>query len=255
MDFKQKIANYSTEHYKRITVIMVLLTLILGAFIPLIKVDTDPENMLSPDEPVRLFHNQTKKQFALSDIVVVGIVNNKDPNGVFNPSSLAKVYELTEFSKTLRWPSEEDPNEQIGVIEVDLLAPSTVDHIGQGSPGVVTFEWLMKKPPTTQAEALEIRNKAMSNPLFKGTLISENGKAICLYLPLTSKDLSHRIYTELNKEIAKYSGNEEYHITGLPVAEDTFGVEMFIQMAISAPLAWTCMRKRVDIFSRTAATW
>jgi predicted RND superfamily exporter protein len=237
MDFKQKIANYSIEHYKRITVIMVLFTLVLGAFIPLIKVDTDPENMLSPDEPVRLFHNQTKKQFALSDIVVVGIVNNKDPNGVFNTSSLAKVYELTEFSKTLRWPSEEDPNEQIGVIEVDLLAPSTVDHIGQGGPGVVTFEWLMKKPPATDAEALEIRNKAMSNPLLKGTLISEDGKAVCLYLPLTNKHLSYEIYSRLKEKIAEFEGDEEYHITGLPVAEDTFGVEMFIQMAISAPLA------------------
>jgi len=237
MDFKQKIANYSTEHYKRITVIMVLFTLVLGAFIPLIKVDTDPENMLSPDEPVRLFHDQTKKQFALSDIVVVGIVNNKDPNGVFNPSSLAKVYELTEFSKTLRWPSEEDPNEQIGVIEVDLLALSTVDHIGQSGPGVVTFEWLMKKPPATDAEAHEIRNKAMSNPLLKGTLISEDGKAVCLYLPLTSKHLSYEVYSRLKEKIAAFEGDEEYHITGLPVAEDTFGVEMFIQMAISAPLA------------------
>jgi predicted RND superfamily exporter protein len=77
----------------------------------------------------------------------------------------------------------------------------------------------------------------MSNPLLKGTLVSENGKAICLYLPLTSKDLSHRVYKALNAEITKFSGDEQYHITGLPVAEDTFGVEMFIQMAISAPLA------------------
>jgi predicted RND superfamily exporter protein len=237
MDLKQKIANYSTEHYKRITVIMVMFTLVLGAFIPLIKVDTDPENMLSPDEPVRIFHNQTKKQFALSDIVVVGVVNNKDPNGVFNTSSLAKIYELTEFAKTLRWPSEEDPNEQIGVIEVDLLALSTVDHIGQGGPGVVTFEWLMNKPPATDAEAMEIRNKAMANPLLKGTLISEDGKAVCLYLPLTSKHLSYQVYSRLKEKITEFEGSEEYHITGLPVAEDTFGVEMFIQMAVSAPLA------------------
>jgi len=237
MDFKQKIATYSIKHYKLITVIMVLFTLLLGAFIPLIKVDTDPENMLSADEPVRLFHNQTKEHFTLSDIVVVGIVNNKDPNGVFNPSSLASAYELTEFARTLRWPDEEDPNKEIGVIEVDLLAPSTVDHIGQGGPGVVTFEWLMKKPPATDAEALEIRNKAMSNPLLKGTLISEDGKAICLYLPLTTKDLSYRVYSELKEKIATLKGDGQYHITGLPVAEDTFGVEMFIQMAVSAPLA------------------
>ena len=216
---------------------MIVFTLGLGTLISLIKVDTDPENMLSANEPVRVFHNKTKERFSLSDIVVVGIVNNKDPNGVFNTDSLRRIYELTEFAKTLRWEDENDPNRQIGVIEVDLLAPSTVDHIGQGGPGVVTFEWLMNKPPKTQAEALEIKKKALSNPLLKGTVVSEDGKAICLYLPLTSKDLSHRVYKELNKEIAKFSGDEEYHITGLPVAEDTFGVEMFIQMAISAPLA------------------
>jgi predicted RND superfamily exporter protein len=237
MDINRRIADFSLGHYKLVTVVMVAFTLGLGALIPLIQVDTDPENMLSEDEPVRVFHNQTKDQFFLSDIVVVGIVNNKDPNGVFNPSSLAKVYELTEFAKTLRWSDEEDPNEQIGVIEVDLLAPSTVDHIGQGGPGVVKFEWLMKKPPATPAEALDIRDKAMSNPLLKGTVISEDGKAICLYLPLTSKDLSHEVYKKLTEKIDTFEGEEEYHITGLPVAEDTFGYEMFTQMAVSAPLA------------------
>ncbi|MGD2095407.1 MAG: MMPL family transporter [Phycisphaerales bacterium] len=237
MELKQKITEFSLKHYKLVTLIMVAFTVGLGALIPLIKVDTDPENMLSEHEPVRVFHNHTKKQFALNDIVVVGIVNNVNPNGVFNASSLSRVYELTEFAKTLVWPDEEDPSKQIGVVEVDLLAPSTVDHIGQGGPGVVTFEWLMKKPPATDAEALEIKNKAMSNPLLKGTLISEDGKAVCLYLPLTSKDLSYRVYSELKEKIATFEGDEEYHITGLPVAEDTFGVEMFIQMAISAPLA------------------
>ncbi len=237
MDLKQRITEYSLKHYKLIALVMVAFTLGLGALISLIQVDTDPENMLSAEEPVRIFHNQTKERFALSDIVVVGIVNNQDPNGVYNVSSLTRIYELTEFAKTLQWEDENDPNQQIGVIEVDLLAPSTVDHIGQGVPDEVRFEWLMDIPPTTQAEALQIKEKAMSNPLLKGTVVSEDGKAICLYLPLTSKDLSHRVYKELNKEITKYTGDEQYHITGLPVAEDTFGVEMFIQMAISAPLA------------------
>ncbi|MHC4061616.1 MAG: RND transporter, partial [Planctomycetota bacterium] len=216
MDLKQKITDYSLRHYKAVTIVMVIFTLGLGAMIPLIKVDTDPENMLSEDEPVRVFHNETKKRFTLSDIVVVGIVNNEDPNGVFNPSSLKKIYELTEFARTLRWADEEDPDKQVGVIEVDLLAPSTVDHIGQGGPGEVRFEWLMKKPPATQAEALQIRDRAMSNPLLEGTLVSENGRAICLYLPLTSKDLSYRVYRQLQGRLAEFEGAEEYHITGLP---------------------------------------
>ncbi len=249
MDFRGKITERSIRHHKLVTVIMVVFTLGLGALIPLIRVDTDPENMLSEDEPVRLFHNQTKKEFTLSDIVVVGIVNEKDPNGVFNPASLRKIFELTEFSKTLRWPTE-DPNREIGVLEVDLLAPSTVDYIGQGGPGVVTFEWLMQKPPETDAEALEVRNKAMSNPLLKGTVVSEDGRAICLYLPLTSKDLSHDVYKALSKKIAEFRGDEEYHITGLPVAEDTFGYEMFVQMAISAPAAMAVIFVLMLVFFR-----
>jgi predicted RND superfamily exporter protein len=250
MELKQRITEYSLRHYKLITAVLIILTLGLGVLILLIHVDTDPENMLSAQEPVRIFHNQTKKCFDLSDIVVVGIVNNRDPNGIYNPASLTRVYELTEFAKTLRWDDKNDPNQQIGVIEADLLAPSLVDYIGQGGPGEVRFEWLMDKPPATQAEALEIKEKAMSNPLLKGTIVSEDGKAICLYLPLTSKDLSHRVYNELNKEIAKYTGDEQYYITGLPVAEDTFGVEMFVQMAISAPLAMAVIFLLMLLFFR-----
>lgn len=237
VNLRRKFTDYSIKHYKLVTIVMVVFTLALGAFIPLIRIDTDPENMLSENEAVRVFHNQTKKRFSLNDIVVVGIVNDKNPNGVFNPASLARVYELTEFAKTLRWPDEKNPGEQAGVVEVDLLAPSTVDHIGQGGPGEVKFEWLMQKPPDTAAEALQIRDKAMSNPLLNGTIVSEDGKAICLYLPLTSKDLSYKVYSKLKEKIAAFTGDEKYHITGLPVAEDTFGVEMFIQMAVSAPLA------------------
>jgi predicted RND superfamily exporter protein len=237
MELKNKITEFSLTHYKLVTAVMVAFTVVLGAMIPRIQVDTDPENMLSADEAVRVFHHETKADFVLYDIVVVGVVNNEDPNGVFNPDSLRKIYDLTQYAKTLKWPSEDDPNEKVGVIEVDLLAPSMVDHIGQGGPGTVTFEWLMPGPPETQAEAVEVRDKALSNPLLKGSIVSEDGRAITLYLPLTHKDLSHEVYRALNGKIAEFEGPEEYHITGLPVAEDTFGFEMFVQMAISAPLA------------------
>ncbi|AQQ71893.1 bifunctional preprotein translocase subunit SecD/SecF [Limihaloglobus sulfuriphilus] len=238
-DLKATITRWSVEHYKRITVMMILFTVITGDFIPLIKVDTDPENMLSKDEPVRVFHNKTKEKFDLSDMVIVGVINEEHEHGVFNPETLGRIYELTEFAKTLRWPDKEESGKTAGVIEADMIAPSVVDHIGQGGPGTIKFEWLMPTPPQNQKQALEIRDKAMSNPMFEGTMVSEDGRAIMIFLPLTDKHLSYRVYKALNEKIASMPGseNEDYHITGLPVAEDTFGVEMFIQMAISAPLA------------------
>jgi predicted RND superfamily exporter protein len=231
------LVRYSVKHPKKVTILMVLIMLILGAFIYRINIDTDPENMLSRNEAVRIFHNEMKKEFSLHDMVVLGVVNERDPDGVFNPDSLKNIYELTEFAKDLRWPDHNSPGKEIGVIDIDMLAPSLVDNIEPGEMGEVKFEWLMDKPPKTRSEAIAIREKAIRIPFLNGTLLSEDGKALCLYIPLTSKDLSYRVYSKLKDKIATFDGDERYFITGLPVAEDTFGVEMFIQMAVSAPLA------------------
>ncbi|MBF0244068.1 MAG: MMPL family transporter, partial [Planctomycetes bacterium] len=213
--------------------LIALITLLLSTLIVKVQVDTDPENMLSENEAVRVFNHLTKKEFTLHDVVVLGIVNEKHPDGVFNPETLKRVKELTDFAATLSDP--EDPERR--VVARNIIAPSTVDTIEQAGLGQVRFRWLMEEAPTDRAGALAIRDNALGNSLLKGTLVSEDGKALCLYLPLSTKDFAHQVRERLLEKTASFSGDDHFYITGLPVAEDTFGVEMFIQMAISAPLA------------------
>jgi len=245
------IVLFSINHPKAITGLMVIITLLLVmaaalpnfypqqlSFLPTLKVDTDPENMLSSDEPARLFNHQMKRAFTLNDMVVVGITNDHHQEGVFNPQTLKNIYRLTQFALALHWPDEKNEGKTAGVISADLIAPSTVDNMEQGGLGTVNFNWLMPKPPTTAADAIAIRDRAKNIPFLDGTLVSDDGKAIALYLPLTDKHLSYQISQQLLAEIARFGDTQEnYYITGLPVAEDTFGVEMFKQIAISAPLA------------------
>ena len=211
-----------------------------GALQPL-KIDTDPENMLSDDEPVRIYHNAMKAEFGLNDLIVVGVVAPASaPDGVFTPEVLADVHALAAFAETIRWrDSPDDPAR--GVIGVDIIAPSTVDSIDQAGLGAVSFAWLMAEPPTSREAALVVREKARKIPMLNGTLVSEDGAALALYVPITSKDVSYRVARQLKSRIAEFesarSGAAVYHITGLPVAQDQFGVEMFKQMAISAPAA------------------
>ena len=233
---KAKIVSLSINHYKIVLLTLLAVTVFLGSFIPGMVMDTDPENLLEHDEPVRVFHNEAKKRFDLSDTIVVGVVREDHPNGVFNPATLARVYELTQFAKTLRFEDPTHPGRTSGVIEVDMVAPSMVDHMRQAGPGTIAFEWLMPRPPTTDMEALAIRDKALSNPLLVGQMVAENGKALCLYLPLTDKMLSHDIYTALLEKIEEFGGTEQYHIAGLPVAEGAIGVEMFSEMVFASPL-------------------
>jgi len=211
-------------------------------FAPLhsVEIDTDPENMLAADEPVRLFHDQAREEFDLYDLVVVGIVNESDPDGVFNPDTLQRIHALTDHVQDLSDP--EAPEGQTGhairgVVGVDVIAPSNVDDIRQAGPGQVAFSWLMETPPDTRAEAREIRDRAMRIPMLRDTMVAGDGKAIALYLPITHKDFSWNVRRSVLEFTADWPETDQVHITGLPVAEDTFGVEMFYQMAISAPLA------------------
>ena len=240
------------NHPKRSFIIAIISCLILMAFIPFIHIDTDPENMLSEDESVRVMHNQLKEKYNMHDIIVLGIINDKDPNGVFNKSSLTKVYNLTEFISGLQIKEktglvnnnsegELEIHSYSGVIKEDIMAPSNIDHIEPIAPGTLKFDWLMSGPPKNDKEALEIKDKLMSNDMFKNTIVSEDGKAICIYVPISSKDISYDVSSKIQKEIEKYEGDDKFHITGLPVAEDTFGTEMFIQMAITAPAAMICI--------------
>ena len=235
MKLGSRLIQFSIKKPKLVSAIMVIATIVLGSMISMVRVDTDPENMLSEHEAVRVFHNQVKKEFSLHDVVVLGVVNETHPDGVFNPATLKRVQELTEFAQKMTDPK--DPEKR--VVSRDVIAPGNVDTIEQAGPGQVRFEWLMKEAPATREKAILIRDNAMNNPLYKGTLVSEDGKAVGIYLPITSKDFAYKVRDQLLEKIATFAedNGDSYYITGLPVAEDTFGVEMFVQMAISAPLA------------------
>lgn len=245
MSFKDWCIDISIRRPKLVTIVMVATMFAISGlaalpnFVPIpflnkLIVDTDPENMLSHDEPVRVTHREMKKQFNLPEMAVVGVVNEEHPDGVFNPETLSNIYKLTEFARGLRW---EEDGKVHGIIEADMIAPSMVDNMEQGGLGVVKFSWLMPEPPKTAEEARAIGEKAARLPFLNGTLVSEDRKSVMIFLPLSSKDVSHKVYTQLLAKIQELNPKEKYMLTGLPMAEDVFGVEMFVQMGVSGPMS------------------
>jgi len=248
------LSRYAIEHRRLTRGVMILSTLALIAlallptlapqafpFLQPLVVDTDPENMLEADEPIRRFHDRSKERFALHDAVVVGVVDDSGEAGVFTPQTLGRVKQLTDFALELP-----------GVVASEVMAPSTIDSIEHESAGSVRFDWLMPQAPADDAAALALRERALRIPFLRGTLFSEDAKALALYIPLTAKREAHGVSVALQQKIAELgAGPERYHIAGLPVAEDTFGVEMFVQMAISAPLAMAVIFGLMFLFFRS----
>jgi len=271
------LTNFSLWFPWLILAVAAAVTVFFGAQFPKVHFDNDPENMLAEDEFVRVFNHETKAKFGLYDFVIVGVVNETDPDGIFNVQTLQNVDTLTKQLLSLRqskdgfaevvtdnreteWMSVDltprsafkramnkvflhDPNRLFdkdgnsAIIGRELMSPSVVDNIKQAAMGSLKLEYLMEEVPTTREEAQVIRFDAMNNPMYKGTLVSEDEKAVCVYIPITEKPFSYNVAALVRELTKEWKGDDRIYIAGLPVAEDTFGVEMLVQMAISAPLA------------------
>ncbi|ARD46557.1 RND transporter [Colwellia sp. PAMC 21821] len=224
--------NFAIEKPKVIYSIVLLITLLSLAMLPKIVIDTDPENMLSQEAPARIFHNQIKTDFLMRDMIVVGLVSN---NTIFSPNTLSIVEQLTDDILQIE-----------GVISQDLLSLTVVDNIRQltdeqGASQGIQFEYLMKQAPTTAQASQEVQQAVKRLPMLNNTLVSGDDKAIAIYVPIIAKDQSYAIAEQIRAlaaNITAVTHNDlAFHITGLPVAEDQFGYEMFVQMGVAAPLA------------------
>ncbi|BFT31830.1 hypothetical protein D210916BOD24_30060 [Alteromonas sp. D210916BOD_24] len=235
----EKLLYLSTHRGKWIYAVLLIAVMFCAFQMRLITIDTDPENMLEEAHPARAFHNEVKHTFSMYDAIVVGVIAPEEGQasqamGIYSPEYLSAIDRVTEHVLNID-----------GVIARDVMSFSTVDNISQGSSGELVFSWMMAAPPQTDEAARMVEASIKRLPMLYDTLASSSGKAAAIYVPIKDKNESYRIAEDIRQYIQTQSsiaGNQsasdlQWHITGLPVAEDQFGVEMFIQMGIAAPAA------------------
>jgi predicted RND superfamily exporter protein len=221
---KRLLVNISLNHPKLVLAASIIITIVFGLQIPKIHIDTDPENMLPESEEVRVFHDEVKDAFGIHDWLVVGLVREE---GIFNAESLGRVHRITESISEL-----ED------VIDYDIIAPSEVDDIFTTEEGILRVETLLLEEPESDEAAGRILVRIKNNPIFRGKLASDDGTTVVIFVPLQTKEAAHKVAGEIEAIIAEEGGDEEHYLAGIPIAESTFGREMFIQMALYAPIAF-----------------
>ncbi|MBI5410886.1 MAG: MMPL family transporter [Nitrospirae bacterium] len=207
--------------FPRLTIAAILLlTLVSVIQLPKMTTDTDPENMLEPDAPVRVFHEATKRAFGIHELIVVGFEAEPD---VFTAENLAKLFRINREILNIK-----------GVIVPDVLSLVTTDTMRK-SGDLLDIRKLLESPPGTQAEAGQLKETLLGNPLFREKLISKDGRRIAFYIPIERKDMAARVTKEIQALIAREPGITA-SIAGLPMAEMVFGEQMFILMGVLSPL-------------------
>lgn len=216
--------GFPIQHPRLVMVGILVLTVLAGIQLPKIKIDTDPENMLPESEPVRVMHREVKEAFNLRDFLVLGVV---DDETVFTPEILERVQNITDALYDME-----------GVITDDILAPSEVDDIMPEPGGGIRVQTLMEEIPASTEDAQQIVAQIRDNPILRGKLASDDGKALAIFIPLENKNYAMEVGDQIQALIDKDHGDEQYYLAGQPVAQDTFGAAMFQQMAFSAPAAF-----------------
>src|SRR3989338_6996024 len=218
-----KLTAVVTKFPKTTIALFLIATIFFAIQFPKIKIDTDPENMLEQKQADRVFYDKVKKEFGIHDLLVVGIVDEK---GIFTQDALRRIAKVTDDILKIK-----------GVTIEDVVSLRTSDNV-TSEEGTLVVKRFMEDIPQNSAQIEKLKKDLYNNPFYMDKIISKDGKASAIYVPIERKDQSYRISREIEKILkSELASNQKYYIAGLPIAEDTFGHEMFVQMGITAPMA------------------
>lgn len=223
----KRIFGFSVEHPKLTIVLTLIVTgLFLWQF-PKMKIDTDPKHMLPTTSPVRVYNDEVDRLFSLNaDTIVLGISNKE---GILNPDTLKKIALITQSILKIK-----------GVITQDVLSLSTVNDVIVKEDDLQVRP-LLDKIPETKDELAFMKKALYDNPMLVDRFISKNGNTSAIYIPIEPAANGKAIADLIRKIVKDLGPPEEYYLAGDPIARDTFGSQMFMQMGLFSPISGMVM--------------
>ena len=135
-----------------------MLALGLAAYAPLIELDTSTEQLLKPDDPIRLRYEAFREQFGRDELIVVGIAGPR----VFARDFLER---LTALHRAL----ERDVPKLVDV--TSLVNARDV----RGEANELVVEDLLEEIPGSDAELAALEARVLASPTYRDLLISRDG--------------------------------------------------------------------------------
>lgn len=204
----ERLVNTSITHPKRVLWAVAIVTAITATGFVRVAVDTDPENMLADTHPVRVLNAEVRETFGIGDMIAVGL---SDSGG-------ATMVTDERLDAVIRLHDE--------VVATDgVLADQTVSLALAATNGV------------DDAETFAARLAA--DPLLGGNVLTADGETAALFVALDDGDVATDVHETIRSLVDADPDLAELDvaIAGLPLAQQAFGQQMFVQMALFAPLA------------------
>ncbi|MCL5883303.1 MAG: MMPL family transporter [Actinobacteria bacterium] len=208
--------EFSVRRPVLVIVIILLVTAAFATQFPRIKTDTDPNNMLPENSDVRLSNREVEQTFGLhKDMMAVAVVNDTT---VFNPGTVNRIATLTGEIQNISGVAGKD------VMNMFIAANMPASQSSFSSE-------------QTQA----MKAMFMNNPLMVGRFVSADEKTTAVYVPLEDGANGKEVADSIRQLVGNDQSGDTFYVAGDPVARDTFGSQMFLQMGLFSPIAGMIM--------------
>ncbi|MHB9112336.1 MAG: efflux RND transporter permease subunit [Thermoleophilia bacterium] len=209
---RTRLTEISLKRPWTVIIVTLIITLAFATQFPRMKTDTDPNNMLPETADVRVSNLEVEQIFGLhKDMMAVGVVSD---SGIFNPQTVNRMARLTEEIRGIDGVAAKD-------VTSFLVAAN------------------MTTPPNgfSGDEITAMKGMVMGNSLMVGRFVSENGTTSAIYVPLNDGANGKEVADAIRQAVESEPTEDTFYVAGDPVARDTFGSEMFLQMGLFSPMA------------------
>lgn len=211
MTTSRTLTAFALRQPKRTAAIVLAATLIAALGFIRIQVDTDPENMLPADDEVRLRNAALEAELGAGPMIVVGLFGD-----VETPDGFAAIGRIHDGLAA----------------RPDVVADTTVSVAS-------LFGSTAAGAPTTDDDVAKVVATVNADPVLAGNVLFADEPGGALFVAIIGKDHATDVADAAEQLVADQPALAGFAVAvaGQPLAEDAFGQQMFIQMAIFAPLA------------------
>jgi len=214
------LSHCAISHPRFVLVLVAAITLAAAPGVLRLKLSTDGQALIPQSAPEVIYDQKVRDQFGIKDQIVV-LIRPGNTNGIFNPATLQLVRDLTAEFKQLA-----------GVAPSDVMSLATEPSFRM-PPGTLIPQKLLAPALKTQSELDQLREDLRRIELYNGTLVSGDGRFTVILVGVPDGADRQRFYKNILQIItAKKSAANEIAVTGAPVAESLFGVQILEDLGV-----------------------
>jgi predicted RND superfamily exporter protein len=207
------IIRWTLDHPVATLLLAALVTAGIGSGILQLVEDTSAEAFLPRGHVSFVNKKWIDQTYGIHDSILVSIEDRQSPD-IFNPEALRLVKEASVFIENLD-----------GIQTSSMRSLATWEDI-QGTEDGFTAQGFLTTIPETPRELAKLRERALSFPLYRGLLVSEDAKVAFLIADVRDDVDIIQVFHDVQGYIAKNVDSRRFRValTGPPVTTGTLNV-------------------------------